>query len=77
MTDVQALIPLRHSMPVIVGGATAYAPLPTDPFEELAPALFAAPRPLPAPSPPAPGPAYPSLPVEPDTREGGGSHETK
>ena len=77
MTDVHPLIPTRSSMPVIVGGATAYAPLPTDPFEEHAPALFAAPRPRPVPSPPPPGPAYPSLPVEPDTRDGGGSRETK
>jgi hypothetical protein len=73
MTDVQTPTPL--SLPRIVAGATAYAPLPVDPFWERARAAFAGPKPSPSPAPG--GPAYPSLPVEPDTRAGGGGGKKK
>jgi hypothetical protein len=71
MSDAQISIQLYPSTR-IHAGATAYAPLPVDPFEERAPGGFAGPRPAPRPAPAPSGPAYPSLPIEPDTKDGGG-----
>ena len=70
MTDSQTLI-LYRPLPRVTAGATAYAPLPIEPFEERALAATTAPNPAPRPTPPPSAPAYPSLPVEPDTRDGG------
>jgi hypothetical protein len=52
--------------------ATAYPPLPIDPFDGRAQVMPIASQPDPKPTPaPAPGgPSYPSLPLEPDTRGG-------
>lgn len=75
MTAIAPPLSVLHTSPPAIAVATAYVPLPTDPYDERAPTSFAAPRPSPGPSPtPASpgGPAYPSLPVEPDTRDGGG-----
>jgi hypothetical protein len=72
MTDHQTLIPMKTQIAEIIASATAYAPLPVDPSEERTPAAAAKPRPAPRPAPPPDGPAYPSLPIEPDTRDGGG-----
>lgn len=77
MTDTLQIIDLRQltGFTQVSAGATAYPPLPIDPFEERS-SLIAPPRPSPAPQPSSPGgPAYPSLPVEPETRDdkpGGG-----
>jgi hypothetical protein len=54
--------------------ATAYRPLPIDPLDDRA-SFFAdgnpaAPPPKPSPSPSPDGPAYPPLPLEPDTKDG-------
>jgi hypothetical protein len=53
-------------------GATAYPPLPIDPFDGRATAVASGDPPSPAPRPqpkPAPGgPAYPSMPLDPDTK---------
>jgi hypothetical protein len=75
MTNVLTPIPL--GLPRIIAGATAYAPLPIDPFEERTSVAFAGPEPSPRPAPAPGGPAYPSLPVEPDTRDGGGGGKKK
>jgi len=72
MTDFQMPTLLPLLTPPIIAGATAYAPLPVEPFEERTSADFAGTKPAPRPVTPPSGPAYPSLPVEPDTRDGGG-----
>jgi hypothetical protein len=61
---------------ILTAGATAYPPLPVDPFEDRVVPSMSGPRPGPQPAPAQPSspgaPAYPSLPTETDTREGGG-----
>jgi hypothetical protein len=70
MSDLSASVTIVCT-PLPLAGATAYAPLPTEPSWERGLVAFAEPRPQPA--PPAPGgPAYPPLPLETDTRDGGG-----
>jgi hypothetical protein len=67
---------LRSTFRFVAGG-TAYPPLPIEPYEGNSTMLDGAgPRPTPASAPsgprPAPspgGPAYPSLPLEPDTKD--------
>ncbi len=56
-------------LPVWLACATAYRPLPVEP--DMARATAGTPKPKP-PSPPPSGSAYPPLPTEHDTREGGG-----
>jgi hypothetical protein len=70
-SDLSSQELIRAAMPV--SGATAYPPLPIDPFEERGgPSMRGQgpPGPRPQPSPLPGGPAYPPLPVEPDTRDG-------
>jgi hypothetical protein len=66
----------NHSFVV---GATAYPPLPIDPYENRIGSLRAkTPRPLPSEPTPAPapgGPAYPPLPSENETRGGNGGEQ--
>jgi hypothetical protein len=76
--DVRTLV--ARATPVRI--ATAYPSLPVDPVESWAAASGPSPRPQPSPGPtpsaPTPGgPAYPSLPVEPDTRDGNPPGERK
>jgi hypothetical protein len=75
MTETTVIpVELLTGCRTLAAGATAYPPLPIDPFENLAVPSMAGPRPAPRPTqPPSPGgPAYPSLPTETDTREGSG-----
>ena len=81
MTDTIVIpVQLLTGHLTFVAGATAYPPLPIDPFENRSIQLRTQARsePRPAPSQPSQpsqpsspnGPVYPSLPVDPDTRDG-------
>jgi hypothetical protein len=80
MTDRTKTIDAKELIGSLVfqAGATAYPPLPIDPIEAGAEMIGGpSPRPAPRPAPRPDGPAYPSLPIEPDTREGGQGGERR